>query len=81
MFFRFAGALCNPLPPVQRNTGIDEIVQYNKKLWQRMCGWYHDKFSRYDGPGGPNNPKDIVCPTTATLLDTNYVLTGCEVFE
>lgn len=66
---------------VQRNTGIDKIVQYNKKLWQRMCGWYHDKFSRYDGPGGPNNPKDIVCPTTATLLDTNYVLTGCEVFE
>ena len=66
---------------VQRETGKDELLKYNKNLWLKMCGWYHEKFSRYDGPGGPNNPKDIVCPTTATLLDTNYVLTGCEVFE
>ena len=66
---------------VQKGTGIDALIKYNKNLWQKMCGWYHKNFSRYDGPGGPNNPKDIVCPTTATLLDTNYVLTGCEVFE
>ncbi len=66
---------------VQKGTGIDALIKYNKNLWQKMCGWYHKNFSRYDGPGGPKNPKDIDCPTTETLLKGKYDLTGCEVLE
>lgn len=65
----------------QRDTAMNELVKYNKKLWQKMCGWYHKNFSRYDGPGGPKNPKDIDCPTTEMLLNNDYDLTGCEVVE
>ena len=66
---------------VQKGTGIDALIKYNKNLWQKMCGWYHKNFSRYDGPGGLDNPKDIDCPTTETLLKGKYDLTGCEVLE
>ena len=66
---------------VQKGTGIDALIKYNKNLWQKMCGWYHKNFSRYDGPGGPKNPKDIDCPTTEMLLNNDYDLTGCEVVE
>lgn len=55
------------------------VVKYNNDLWLRMCGWYHENFSREDGPGGPNNPPKVVCPTTETLLNKQYDLTGCEI--
>ena len=65
----------------QRDTAMNELVEYNKNLWQKMCGWYHKTFSRYDGPGGSNNPQKVECPTTDTLLEGKYDLAGCEVIE
>ena len=62
-------------------TGIDELVRYNDELWLKMCGWYHKTFSHEDGPGGPNNPATLTCPTTNTLLNNNYDLTGCEIIK
>lgn len=65
----------------QRDTAMNELVEYNKNLWQKMCGWYHKTFSRYDGPGGSNKPQKVECPTTDTLLEGKYDLAGCEVIE
>ena len=65
----------------QRDTAMNELVKYNKNLWQKMCGWYHKTFSRYDGPGGFNKPQKVDCPTTDTLLEGKYDLAGCEVIE
>ena len=59
----------------------DYVVKYNDNLWLKMCGWYHKNFSREDGPGGPKNPQSVDCPTTETLLNNDYDLTGCEVIK
>lgn len=39
-----------------------------------MCGWYHQKYSREDGP---KKVSSIKCPTINTLKQ-KFDLSGCE---
>lgn len=64
----------------KKETGTDELVNYNNNLWLNMCGWYHKTFSREDGPGGPGKPATLTCPTMK-ILSQKYDLTGCEVVK
>ena len=53
---------------------LDSKKDENANLWMNMCGWYHQKYGRDDGP---KNVSSIKCPSIKTLMQ-EYDLTGCE---
>lgn len=64
----------------------DIMRKYNDDIWQRMCGWYHETFTRADGPGGTDSmgkklPKVLKCPAKETLFEKTYDTAGCEVYK